>query len=111
MLDIWREALGRSDIGVADDFFDLGGDSLSAIRVIARIRDTWGASVRAMDFFESPTVATLAAAVAAAAPAGQAKVTRRPSTPSRSSRTTSSGSGWRTSCCRAPRTTCTGGSA
>ena len=78
MLDIWREVLGRSDIGVADDFFDLDGDSLSAIRVIARIRDTWGVSVRALDFFESPTVATLAAAVATAAPAGQAEVTRRP---------------------------------
>lgn len=64
MVAIWRDVLGRADIGVLDDFFDLDGDSMHAIRVIARIRETYGVSVRAIDFFESPTVETLAAFVA-----------------------------------------------
>lgn len=62
---IWRDILGRPDIGVLDDFFDLDGTSLQAIGVVTRIRDTWGVDIRARDFFESPTVATLAAVVAA----------------------------------------------
>lgn len=78
ILGIWRDILGRSDIGVLDDFFDLDGNSLNAIQVIARIRETWGVSVRAMDFFESPTVATLALAVAGASPSERPVVSRRP---------------------------------
>jgi non-ribosomal peptide synthetase component F/acyl carrier protein len=66
--EIWREVLGRTDIDVSDDFFDVDGDSLHAIQVIGRIRETWGVGVRAMDFFEAPTVRALAAAVAVALP-------------------------------------------
>jgi non-ribosomal peptide synthetase component F/acyl carrier protein len=75
---IWRDVLGRSDIGVLDDFFDLNGNSLRAIQVIARIRETWGVSIRAMNFFESPTVAALASAVAAGSPSERPFVSRRP---------------------------------
>jgi acyl carrier protein len=78
MVEIWRDVLGRPDIGVLDDFFDLDGNSMHAIQVIARIRETCGVSVRAIDFFESPTVAALAAAVAAQAPAERPLVGRRP---------------------------------
>jgi hypothetical protein len=78
MVTIWREILERPDIGVLDDFFDLDGNSMHAIRVITRIRETYGVSVRAIDFFESPTVAALAAVVAAQAPAERPVVTRRP---------------------------------
>ncbi|WP_433389473.1 condensation domain-containing protein [Micromonospora sp. KLBMP9576] len=65
MVAIWRDVLDRPDIGVLDDFFDLDGNSMHAIRVITQIRETYGVSVRAIDFFESPTVETLAAFVAA----------------------------------------------
>ncbi|WP_320068787.1 condensation domain-containing protein [Micromonospora sp. RTGN7] len=75
---IWHEVLGRSDIGVLDDFFDLDGTSLQAIGVVSRIRKTWQVDVRARDFFESPTIATLAAAVAARAPSGRPPIERRP---------------------------------
>ncbi|HTF11585.1 MAG TPA: condensation domain-containing protein [Asanoa sp.] len=78
MVTIWREVLDRPDIGVLDDFFDLDGDSMHAIKVISRIRDTYGVSVRAIDFFESPTVAALAAFVAAEAPSDRAVIRRRP---------------------------------
>jgi acyl carrier protein len=74
---IWRDVLGRSEIGVLDDFFDLDGTSLQAMHVVTRIRDTWGVDIRARDFFESPTVATLAAAVAARAPSGRPAISPR----------------------------------
>lgn len=73
---IWRDVLGRPDIGVLDDFFDLDGNSLRAIQMIGRVRKLCGVSIRAVDFFESPTVATLASAVAT--PSGQPVVSRRP---------------------------------
>jgi non-ribosomal peptide synthetase component F/acyl carrier protein len=72
ILAIWRELLGRADIGIHDDFFEVGGYSLLALRVLARIRKTLDAHIPVMNFFESPTVAALAAAVA-----------NRPSVPSR----------------------------
>jgi acyl carrier protein len=78
MVAIWREILGRPDIGVLDDFFDLDGDSMHAIRVISQIRETYGVSVRAIDFFESPTVETLAAFVAAQAPSERPALVPRP---------------------------------
>lgn len=78
ILEIVREVLGHRDIGVHDDFFDLGGDSLGAIRVIASIREHYGVRVAAMEFFESPTVTTLAAIVAAEAPPQRPPVAPRP---------------------------------
>nr|WP_224770130.1 non-ribosomal peptide synthetase [Mycobacterium simulans] len=57
---IYAQVLGVTRVGVDDSFFDLGGDSLSAIRVIATINTAVavGLSVRAL--FEAPTVAQLA---------------------------------------------------
>ncbi|WP_110207171.1 non-ribosomal peptide synthetase [Nocardioides daejeonensis] len=46
------------------DFFDLGGDSLSALRLLAGIDDDFGVSVTLADVFEHPTVAELATLVA-----------------------------------------------
>lgn len=65
MAEIWCDVLGRRDIGMDDDFFDLDGNSMHAIKVIHRIREQYGVDIRAIDFFESPTVASLAATVAA----------------------------------------------
>jgi hypothetical protein len=48
---------------VHDDFFELGGNSLQATRLVSRIRDRFAVEVPLADFFRSPTVATLAAAV------------------------------------------------
>jgi hypothetical protein len=78
MVGIWRDVLGRPEIGVLDDFFDLDGNSMHAIQVIARIRETYGVGIRAIDFFESPTVAALAAAVADQAPAERPVIGPRP---------------------------------
>ncbi|KHL08947.1 non-ribosomal peptide synthetase component F [Mumia flava] len=75
---IFRDVLGRDDVDAHDDFFDLGGSSLMAVRALGRIHERYGVRVRAMDFFESPVVATLAAHVSQAAPAERPAVTRRP---------------------------------
>ncbi|BBY41020.1 hypothetical protein MMAN_51540 [Mycobacterium mantenii] len=59
MAGIYAQVLGFERVGVDDSFFELGGDSLSAMRLIAAINTTVdeGLSVRAV--FEAPTVAQL----------------------------------------------------
>jgi amino acid adenylation domain-containing protein len=60
LLGLWRTALQRTDIGVHDDFFSHGGDSLLVMRVIAAAYDAWGVDVTVRAFFRAPTVARLA---------------------------------------------------
>ncbi|RKG71006.1 hypothetical protein D7W79_31270, partial [Corallococcus exercitus] len=57
---VWSEALGR-DVSVDENFFDAGGDSLKAIRVVGRLRETWGDKVQLTDLFAHPTIRALAA--------------------------------------------------
>ncbi|MGW1177324.1 amino acid adenylation domain-containing protein [Kitasatospora sp. NPDC002543] len=68
LLEMWVDALGRDDFGVDDNFFDLGGDSLHAVRVIGRLRAELGirqSGDEAVDLlFQAPTVAELAAVLA-----------------------------------------------
>ncbi len=66
ILAIWQEVLGRAEIGVHDDFFDLGGHSLAAAQVVARLRDAFGVELPPTAVFDRPTVAELAAAVSEA---------------------------------------------
>ncbi|MER7275114.1 amino acid adenylation domain-containing protein [Dactylosporangium sp. NPDC000244] len=61
--DIWAEALGRDGIGVDADFFALGGHSLPAMTVAARLSVACGYEVAVRTVFAHPTVAALAAAV------------------------------------------------
>jgi amino acid adenylation domain-containing protein len=64
---IWREVLGVERVGVRDDFFLLGGHSLSAVKIQMRVRDALGAHPSLAVIFENPTVEGLAAALAAGA--------------------------------------------
>jgi amino acid adenylation domain-containing protein len=57
---IWSELLYVKNIGVNDDFFDLGGQSLVAIKALSRIRDVFEVDVPLRNLFERPTVAGLA---------------------------------------------------
>ena len=63
VLKLFREVLDRNDIGIHDDFFDLGGDSLMAARLMARLRAASGADLPLRNLFERPTVARLAEAI------------------------------------------------
>ena len=57
---IYARVLGLERVGVDDSFFDLGGDSLSAMRVIAAINTSLDAGLAVRAVFEAPTVAQLA---------------------------------------------------
>lgn len=58
---VWAEELGRDSVGVHDNFFDLGGYSLSATRVLARLRDMLAVRVPLRVMIGEGTVAALAA--------------------------------------------------
>lgn len=59
---IWQQVLGIDQIGVDDNFFDLGGDSVQGIQIVARINEQ-GVQLTAQQLFQYQTVAELAAAV------------------------------------------------
>jgi amino acid adenylation domain-containing protein len=68
---IWADVLGATSVSPNDNFFDLGGDSILSIRIVAGLR-RHGIRVRPRDLFEHPTIAELAAVAtmeASAAPA------------------------------------------
>ena len=63
LLAIWRAVLRTDEIAAQDDFFALGGTSISALTVISRVRKEFGVPVRLAVLFETPTLAALADAV------------------------------------------------
>jgi hypothetical protein len=76
---IWAEVLGCGDVGVTDDFFERGGQSLLATQVITRIRERCGVKLQVRVLFEQPTVEGLARAVRAArAEPTESQVAARP---------------------------------
>ena len=62
---LWEEMLGLRQVGVLDGFFELGGNSLLALRTVARLRSQHGIDVPVLRLFRHPTVASLAAWLAA----------------------------------------------
>jgi nonribosomal peptide synthetase DhbF len=65
---IFAEVLGRSDVGINDNFFKLGGHSLLAARAAARISDAFhGLGLTLSDFLTAPTIKDLAEKVASSA--------------------------------------------
>ncbi|MGW4898058.1 amino acid adenylation domain-containing protein, partial [Kitasatospora sp. NPDC004240] len=59
---IWAEVLGLTQVGVEDSFFDLGGDSIRAVRLVGAMRAA-GYDVSVRDVFEQRTIAVMAAAL------------------------------------------------
>jgi amino acid adenylation domain-containing protein len=71
---IWCEVLGRQRCGVTDNFFALGGHSLKAGQVVARVRERLGRELSLAAFFRAPTIAAAAFALRTAEPEAQARV-------------------------------------
>jgi len=65
---VWAEVLGLDDVSPYDDFFGLGGQSLTAVRAVARLRAELGVPVDAQSVFAHPTPSALAAALDGVAP-------------------------------------------
>jgi acyl-CoA synthetase (AMP-forming)/AMP-acid ligase II/NAD(P)-dependent dehydrogenase (short-subunit alcohol dehydrogenase family)/acyl carrier protein len=57
---IWQEILNISQISVDDNFFEMGGQSLTATQVISRIREVLRVDLQLSTFFKMPTIANLA---------------------------------------------------
>ena len=60
LLKIWEEVLGVGSIGVTDDFFDMGGHSLVAVRAVARIEECFGKRISLSAFVRHATIEELA---------------------------------------------------
>jgi acyl-CoA synthetase (AMP-forming)/AMP-acid ligase II/thioesterase domain-containing protein len=63
LMEIWRRVLGVDQIGVDDDFFTLGGDSLAVAVMLSDVEKSLrdgGEELECAEFFDHPTIATLA---------------------------------------------------
>jgi aryl carrier-like protein len=68
LADIWAEVLGLDRVGVRDNFFDLGGDSIGSIQVVARTNEA-GLALTLRQHFQFPVIARQASFLTAAAAA------------------------------------------
>jgi amino acid adenylation domain-containing protein len=59
IVSVWQEVLHLEKVGINDNFFDLGGHSISMLRVHGRLRETLGRELPITDIFRFPTVAML----------------------------------------------------
>ncbi|MFH9180243.1 amino acid adenylation domain-containing protein [Streptomyces albogriseolus] len=63
LAEIWSEVLGITDLGVHDDFFSLGGNSLRITQITSRVREAFGVGLELRAFFRASTIAGLAALI------------------------------------------------
>jgi amino acid adenylation domain-containing protein len=63
LTSIWAEVLGLDQIGIHDNFFDLGGHSLAAMRVVSQVIKQFQLEIPLQSLFHSPTVAEMAAVI------------------------------------------------
>jgi amino acid adenylation domain-containing protein len=89
--DVWRSVLNMEGVGIFDNFFDLGGNSLLMGRVQTKLQTVLGRTVALVDLFKYPNIAALAAHLTMSGPAesdetvqvtdlteGRARLRRRP---------------------------------
>jgi len=65
IVSVWEEVLGKSPIGISDNFFQIGGDSIQAMRVCSRLR-AFDLAVTSKQIFTHPTIAELAQVISKA---------------------------------------------
>ncbi|ARU26551.1 beta-ketoacyl synthase N-terminal-like domain-containing protein [Cellvibrio sp. PSBB006] len=59
ILRIWEDLLGKKDIAIHDNYFDLGGQSLTASRIMVRIEENTGIELQVQDLYEAATIEKL----------------------------------------------------
>ncbi|HCD8868606.1 TPA: hypothetical protein NBZ02_002803, partial [Enterococcus faecium] len=59
LLNIWKECLCNENIGVNDNYFIVGGDSLTAASIIGKVKNKMGIEISIKDIFQSASVASL----------------------------------------------------
>ena len=64
LIGIWEDVLDVCPIGVHDNFFDLGGHSLSASQIVSRVFKEFQLNIPLQALFQSPTVADMAVVIA-----------------------------------------------
>jgi thioesterase domain-containing protein len=60
LVEVWKEVLGLPEVGIRDSFFDVGGHSLLAVRLIARIQEITGRRIPVAAIFRAPTIEAFA---------------------------------------------------
>jgi len=68
LMGLWRDFFGRPDVGVRDNFFEIGGDSLQALTLVTRINQALNVGIPLSAFVERATIAQLADYLAGAQP-------------------------------------------
>jgi amino acid adenylation domain-containing protein len=74
LVEIWQRLFDRRPIGVHDDFFELGGDSIAAVRLVAQIRSRFGRELPLRAFFREPTIELVAAVLRRESDAGPSQL-------------------------------------
>ncbi|MFZ0677279.1 SDR family NAD(P)-dependent oxidoreductase [Candidatus Binatus sp.] len=59
----WKELLGVDKVGIRDNFFDLGGQSLTGVRLLAKVKKNYGVDLKLATLFSAPTIEKLSALV------------------------------------------------
>ena len=62
---MWQDVLGTNEIGVCNNFFDLGGTSLSALRLVGAIKERYSVALSLRTLFSSGAIETVANEIAA----------------------------------------------
>ncbi len=68
---LWQQLLGIDRVGVDEDFFRLGGESLSALQILNRVQERFGVELSLRDFYAAPTVQGLTQQIRGARSAGE----------------------------------------
>ncbi|MEM8860320.1 MAG: amino acid adenylation domain-containing protein, partial [Chloroflexota bacterium] len=83
----WKDVLDLPEVGINDNFFDLGGHSLTAVRLFSLIHQDFGVNLTIATLFETPTIAELSQKIQLAVPADSPYKILSPSLPASSTAT------------------------
>ena len=60
LIEIWKDVLGKEEIGIHDNFFQLGGSSLKGVSIVSRVYKQFNVELSITDVFDQPTISLLA---------------------------------------------------